>query len=64
MDSLTITHTYIIGHYNRSVRIIDLVSHTFTKRTKMIKISYKNGDSVTVTYRALRGDYGSQLSKL
>ena len=22
------THTYIIGHYNPSVRIIDLVSHT------------------------------------
>ena len=22
-------HTYIIGHYNPSVRIIDLVSHTF-----------------------------------
>ena len=24
----THTHTYIIGHYNPSVRIIDLVSHT------------------------------------
>ena len=23
-----ILHTYIIGHYNPSVRIIDLVSHT------------------------------------
>ena len=23
-------HTYIIGHYNPSVRIIDLVSHTYS----------------------------------
>ena len=25
---ITYIHTYIIGHYNPSVRIIDLVSHT------------------------------------
>ena len=27
-DLATNLHTYIIGHYNPSVRIIDLVSHT------------------------------------
>ena len=28
MNYVVILHTYIIGHYNPSVRIIDLVSHT------------------------------------
>ena len=28
MDSILIIHTYIIGYYSPSVRIIDLVSHT------------------------------------
>ena len=28
-----------------------------TQRIKIIKIYYKNADSVTATYRALRGDY-------
>ena len=31
---------------------------TITKRIKTIKTYYKNGDSATVTYRDLRGDYG------
>ena len=31
---------------------------TITKRIKIIKTYYKNGNSATVTYRALRGDYG------
>ena len=31
---------------------------TITKRIKIIKTYYKNGNSVTVTYRALRRDYG------
>ena len=30
---------------------------TITLRIKIIKIYYKNGDSVTVTYCALRGNY-------
>ena len=29
-----------------------------TQRIKMIKTCCKNGDSATVTYHALRGDYG------
>ena len=31
---------------------------TITQRIKIIKTYYKNGDSATATYRALRGDYG------
>ena len=31
---------------------------TITQRIKIIKTYYKNGDSDTATYRALRGDYG------
>ena len=31
---------------------------TITQRITIIKIYYKNGDSATPTYRALRGDYG------
>ena len=31
---------------------------TITQRTKIIKTYYKNGNSATVTYRVLRGDYG------
>ena len=31
---------------------------TTTQRIKIIKTYYKNGDSATATYRALRGDYG------
>ena len=31
---------------------------TTTQHIKIIKTYYKNCDSVTVTYRALRGDYG------
>ena len=31
---------------------------TITRRIKIIKTYYKNGDSATATYRALRGDYG------
>ena len=31
---------------------------TITQRIKIIKTYYKNGDSVTATYHALRGDYG------
>ena len=31
---------------------------TITQRLKIIKIYYKNGDSVTATYRVLRGVYG------
>ena len=31
---------------------------TITQRITIIKIYYKNGDSATATYRALRGDYG------
>ena len=31
---------------------------TITQRIKMIKIFYKNGNSATVTYCTLRGDYG------
>ena len=30
---------------------------TITQRIEIIKIYYKNGDSATTTYRALRGDY-------
>ena len=30
---------------------------TITQRIKISKSYYKNGDSVTTTYRALRGDY-------
>ena len=30
---------------------------TITQRIKIIKIYYKNGNSATATYRALRGDY-------
>ena len=28
------------------------------QRIKIVKTYYKNGDSVTATYRALKGDYG------
>ena len=31
---------------------------TITQRIKIIKIYYKNCDSATATYRALKGDYG------
>ena len=31
---------------------------TITQRIKLIKTYYKNGDSATATYCALRGDYG------
>ena len=31
---------------------------TITQRIKIIKTNYKNGDSETATYRALREDYG------
>ena len=31
---------------------------TIKQRIKMIKTFYKNSDSITATYRALRGDYG------
>ena len=32
-------HTYIIGHYNPSVRIFDLVSHTTMLRVLILHIS-------------------------
>ena len=31
---------------------------TIKQHLKIIKTNYKNGNSVTATYRALRGDYG------
>ena len=35
-----------------------MVRLTITQRIKTIKAYYKNGNSATATYRALRGDYG------
>ena len=43
---------------------------TITQHIRMIKTYYKNTDSATALYRALRGDYGlhnrptTQLAKL
>ena len=43
---MILAHTYIIGHYNPSVRIIDLVSHT--TYVECVLILYISGGGPTV----------------
>ena len=35
-----------------------MVRLTVTQRIKIIKTYHKNGDSITIAHRALRGNYG------
>ena len=41
-----------------SLTLSEMDHLTITQRIKMIKTYYKNGNSATATYRALRSDYG------
>ena len=41
-----------------SLTLTNMDHLTTTQRVKMIKTYYQNGDSATLTYRALRGDFG------
>ena len=42
----------------KSLTLTEMGHLTITQRMKMIKTYYKNSDSATTTYRALKEDYG------
>ena len=52
--SHTYIHTYIIGHYHPSVRIIDLVAHT------LFYPHYKSGSSETNEYQNTTTEKGQK----
>ena len=55
---MTILFTLIVYDYYDTLLTRPRQLQTITHGIKMIKTYYKNGDSATATYRALRGNYG------
>ena len=58
----TYIHTYIIGHYNPSVRIIDLVSHTtYVMRVNFIYkwryLQFKVGSERQIFWETFNGNF-------